>query len=51
MKISFYIQYVTRSTLRLTSETKAKDGNQGLLVEEDPVCIWTQQQAINFISN
>lgn len=35
---------------RLASEIKAKDGNQELLADEEPPCIWTQQQAINFIS-
>lgn len=36
--------------LRLTSEIKTEDGNPGLLVDEDPVCSWIQQQAIRFIS-
>lgn len=49
-KCSFFTPYVTHSTLRLTSESKTEDGNLGLLADEDPICSWTQQQAISFIS-
>ena len=35
---------------RLASEIKAKDGNQGILADEEPVWMWAQKQAIDFIS-
>ena len=35
---------------RLASEIKAKDGNQGLLADEEPVWMWAQKQAIDFMS-
>lgn len=40
----------TEAVSKLASEIKAKDGNQELLADEEPLCIWTQLQAINFIS-
>lgn len=51
------IQYGIYQTLRqdrvyrfrLASEIKTKDENQVLQEDEDPVCIWTQQPAINLI--
>lgn len=59
MRLLSYIQYMTHyqqgdrefiDRCRLAFEIKDRDEKQKLLADEDPIYIWTQKQAINFLS-